>query len=179
MNLQAIQEIASAVQAGVEAAKRGETTNPFEGVNEPLRGAFHFGWNTQQGGVQPLTVDQLVAQAKIQASIQGHLAVAQAIKGVNVQSSMQRLEELDRQRKGNTGMKIEQSVRSVVEHDPMADKWVRIASGLAEAIVQRALSMSTDELMAFVADTDAGKRIAQASEKEIASAACIVRMALL
>lgn len=76
-------------------------------------------------------------------------------------------------------MKIAQSIRSVVEHDPMPDRWAGIASGLAEAIIQRALSMPTDELMAFIADTAAGKRIAEASEKEIASAACIVRMALL
>lgn len=179
MNLRSIQEVASAVQAGVEAAKRGETTNPFDGVNEPLRIAFHFGWNSQQDGVELLSVDQLVARAKVRAAVDGHLAITQSDTGVSLQSSMQRLEEFERQRNQNTGMKIAQSIRLVVEHDPLPDQWAGIATALAEAIVQRALSMQTDELMAFVADTEAGKRIAKASEKEIASAACIVRMALL
>ncbi|AVA38311.1 hypothetical protein C3Z06_32415 (plasmid) [Cupriavidus metallidurans] len=61
----------------------------------------------------------------------------------------------------------------------MTEKWAGIASGLAEAIIERALSMPMDELKAFIVDTEAGKRIAHAGDKEIASAACIVRSALL
>lgn len=83
MNLRAIQEIASAVQAGAEAAKRGETTNPFDGINEQLRIAFHFGWNTQQGTVALLTVEQLVARAKIHAAVEGHQALLNDLSSVN------------------------------------------------------------------------------------------------
>ncbi|MBU9200179.1 hypothetical protein KTD31_02010 [Burkholderia multivorans] len=48
MSLNHTKLIASAVRAGAESARRGETTNPFEGVNEELRIAFHFGWSAEQ-----------------------------------------------------------------------------------------------------------------------------------
>ncbi len=76
-------------------------------------------------------------------------------------------------------MKISECISVAVSTDPQPAKWAGIASGLAEAMIERALSMPVDELMAFIADTEAGKRLAHASEKEIASAACIVRTALL
>lgn len=48
MNIQDIKLIASAVRAGEESAQKGEGGNPFDGVNEHLRLAFHFGWSAQQ-----------------------------------------------------------------------------------------------------------------------------------
>ncbi|MGB8420214.1 hypothetical protein [Paraburkholderia sp.] len=48
MNIHDIKLIASAVRAGEESALKGEVGNPFDGVNEHLRLAFHFGWSAQQ-----------------------------------------------------------------------------------------------------------------------------------
>lgn len=76
-------------------------------------------------------------------------------------------------------MKISESVRKVVAADPVPQRWGDLAGALGEAIIQRALAMSPDELRLFIADTEAGKRIVGVDEKEFASAACIVRIALL
>ncbi len=76
-------------------------------------------------------------------------------------------------------MKISQSIKEAVRTDPDPQQWTSLATALGEGIVQRALAMSPDELRLFIADTEAGKRIAGAGENEFASAACIVRMALL
>jgi hypothetical protein len=48
MNIHDIKLIASAVRAGEDSARNGEVGNPFAGVNEQLRLAFHFGWSAQQ-----------------------------------------------------------------------------------------------------------------------------------
>ena len=48
MSLNDIKRFASAVRAGAQAARSGETQNPFDGVDEQLRLAFHFGWSAEQ-----------------------------------------------------------------------------------------------------------------------------------
>lgn len=78
-------------------------------------------------------------------------------------------------------MKISESIKEAVatEAPPHDVLWAFLAGALGEAILQRALAMPQDELRAFVADTDAGRRIVNAGENEFASAACIVRNVLL
>jgi hypothetical protein len=76
-------------------------------------------------------------------------------------------------------MKISESIKETVRTDPEPQRWASLAGALGEAIMQRALAMSADELRSFIADTEAGKRIADTGDMEFASAACIVRMALL
>jgi hypothetical protein len=78
-------------------------------------------------------------------------------------------------------MKISESIKEAVATDPDSQRWANLAGALGQAIVQRALAMSHDELRAFIADTEAGRRIADAcaSDKAIASASVIVQMALL
>lgn len=78
-------------------------------------------------------------------------------------------------------MKISESIKEAVANEPPPHDvlWANIAGALGEAIIQRALTMPLDELRAFIADTDAGKRIANTGDNEFASAACIVRNALL
>ncbi|WP_434715646.1 hypothetical protein [Paraburkholderia sp. A3RO-2L] len=69
MSLNHIKQIASAVRAGAESARRGETTNPFEGVSEELRIAFHFGWSAEQPmGDAYYPVDVLLRLASAQAA---------------------------------------------------------------------------------------------------------------
>jgi hypothetical protein len=78
-------------------------------------------------------------------------------------------------------MKILQSIKEAVatEPPPHHDEWANLAGALGEAIMQRALMMPHAELRAFIADTDAGKRIANVGDRAFASAACIVGTALL
>ena len=77
-------------------------------------------------------------------------------------------------------MKIVDSIKESVESDPNS-QWALLAGTLGEAIIQRALSMSVDELREFIASTEAGKRIADAStdERLLAIAAGMVGTALL
>ncbi|WP_325086034.1 hypothetical protein [Burkholderia contaminans] len=79
----------------------------------------------------------------------------------------------------NRIMKISESIKASVATDPDPQRWAVLAGALGEAIVQRALAMSPGELRSFIGDTEAGRRMVGASENELASAACIVRMALL
>ncbi|MDN8078697.1 hypothetical protein QZN30_04985 [Burkholderia multivorans] len=73
MSLNHIKQIASAVRAGAESARRGELTNPFEGVNEELRIAFHFGWSAEQPmGDRYYPVDVLLRLASTSAGEAGH-----------------------------------------------------------------------------------------------------------
>jgi hypothetical protein len=61
MALQHIRLIASAVREGQEAARRGAEENPFDGRNELLRQAFHFGWSSEQElGMTFYTTEQLL-----------------------------------------------------------------------------------------------------------------------
>ncbi len=62
MDLNQIKLIASAVRAGEESARKGEDENPFEGRDEVLRKAFHFGWSSVQemSGVQFYPVESML-----------------------------------------------------------------------------------------------------------------------
>lgn len=57
--------------------------------------------------------------------------------------------------------------------------WIELAVDVAEAVIDRALSMPADELREFIADTKAGKRAATAYDEALASVAVLARNALL
>jgi hypothetical protein len=68
--------IASAVEAGRHAAQRGVSDNPFDGVDEALRIAFHYGWMLDQPGGQRFTpVEALIKDAQQRAAREQPAAV--------------------------------------------------------------------------------------------------------
>jgi hypothetical protein len=79
-----------------------------------------------------------------------------------------------------TTTKVSKFIKKSNPSDPDAQKWAGYAAALAEAILQRAFEMSSNELLAFVAGTEAGKRFAdKGTERALTSAAVIAQRALL
>jgi hypothetical protein len=74
-------------------------------------------------------------------------------------------------------MKITECIKSAY---PTQDtEWSDFAASVAAAIIERALSMPTNELRAFIAGTSAGKDVANVSDNTLSGAQAMVKQALL
>lgn len=77
MSLRKIKLVASAVRAGQESAKRGDVKNPFEGVNEELRLAFHLGWTSEQpAGETFLSVEAMLRAVQRTSHLQDGIGIS-------------------------------------------------------------------------------------------------------
>lgn len=75
-------------------------------------------------------------------------------------------------------MKIAESIKLAYPSAEQAE-WVNMASNLAQAIIERALAMPTEELRVFIAETTTGKHLATGCDDTLASASVMARNALL
>lgn len=79
-----------------------------------------------------------------------------------------------------TTTKISQFIKKENPSDVDAQIWAAHAATLAEAILQRVLAMQPAELLAFIADTEYGKRLnGDGNEKSFASAMFILHNTLM